>query len=82
MDSHGFQITNRCLPDMIRAMDLEEVYSIKIGVVVNDGGCLFISGTNKWECYPEGEGYRFTIPDGRSAVGPSVAEALAAAKLA
>jgi len=82
MDAHGFRITNRCLPDMIRAMDLEEIYAVRIGVVVDEGGCLLISGSDKWECYPEGENYRFTLPDGRTGTGTTVAEALAAARLA
>lgn len=80
MDSHGFRISNRCLPDLMRAMTATEARAVTSGVVVDGGGCILVSGVDVWRCDPDGDGYRVTLPDGRSAVGSSVSAALTAAK--
>jgi protocatechuate 3,4-dioxygenase beta subunit len=80
MDSHGFRVTNRCLPDLLRAMTATEARAVTSGVVVDDGGCTLVSGAAVWRCDIEGDDYRVTLPDGRSAVGGSVSAALAAAR--
>jgi protocatechuate 3,4-dioxygenase beta subunit len=80
MDSHGFRITNRCLPDLLRAMTAAEARAVTSGVVVDEGGCMLISGVDVWRCDVDGDDYRVTLPDGRSAVGGSVSAALAAAR--
>lgn len=80
MDSHGFRITNRCLSDMLRAMTATEARAVTSGVVVDGGGCILVSGVDVWRCDPDDDGYRVTLPDGRSAVGSSVAVALTAAR--
>ena len=82
MDSHGFRITNRCLPDLLRAMTATEARSITSGVVSDDSGCLLISPDGSWTCIPEGDDYKVTLPDGREGIGSTVANALAAARAA
>lgn len=82
MDSHGFRITNRCLPDLLRAMTATEARAVTSGVVVDGGGCLLVSGDAVWRCDIEGDDYRVTMPDGRTALGSSVAVALTAARAA
>jgi hypothetical protein len=80
MDSHGFRITNRCLPDLLRAMTATEARSITSGVVSDGSGCLLISADGEWTCSPEGDDYKVTLPDGREGIGSTVANALAAAR--
>jgi hypothetical protein len=82
MDSHGFRITNRCLPDLLRAMTATEARSITSGVVSDGGGCMLIAGSDVWTCSPEGDDYKVTLPDGREGIGTTVANALAAARAA
>lgn len=82
MDSHGFRITNRCLPDLLRAMTAVEARSITSGVVTDGAGCLLIAGVDIWLCAPVGDDYKVTLPDGREGTGTTVANALAAARAA
>lgn len=80
MDSHGFRITNRCLPDLLRAMTATEARSITSGVVTDGAGCFLLAGADVWLCEPVGDDYKVTLPDGREGTGTTVANALAAAK--
>jgi hypothetical protein len=80
MDSHGFRITNRCLPDILRAMTATEARSITSGVVSDGGVCMLIAGSDVWLCSPEGDDYKVTLPDGREGIGTTVANALSAAR--
>jgi len=82
MDSHGFRITNRCLPDLLRAMTATEARSITSGVVSDGSGCMLITNSDIWLCSPEGDDYKVTLPDGREGIGTTVANALAAARAA
>lgn len=80
MDSHGFSITNRCLPDLFKAMTATEARSITRVVITDQSGCLLISADGEWTCDPEGDDYKVTLPDGKEGVGSTVANALAAAR--
>lgn len=80
MHSHGFQITNRCLPDILRAMTATEARSVVNGVVSDGGGCVLVTGEGVWLCSPEGDDYKVTLPDGREGTGSTVANALSAAR--
>lgn len=82
MDSHGFRITNRCLPDLLRAMTATEARSITSGVVTDGAGCMLIAGVDVWLCDPVGDDYKVTLPDGREGTGTTVSNALAAARAA
>jgi hypothetical protein len=80
MHSHGFQITNRCLPDLLRAMTAVEARSMTSGAVNDGGGCVLVAGADVWLCSPEGDDYKVTLPDGREGTGSTVANALSAAR--
>jgi len=82
MDSHGFRITNRCLPDLLRAMTATEARSITSGVVSDGSGCMLITNSDIWLCSPEGDDYKVTLPDGREGIVTTVANALSAARAA
>ena len=82
MHSHGFQITNRCLPDLLRAMTAVEARSMTSGAVTDGGGCVLVAGVDIWLCEPVGDDYKVTLPDGREGTGTTVSNALAAAKAA
>jgi hypothetical protein len=82
MIQHGFRVTNRCLPDLLRAMTATEARSVTSGVVADAGGCMLVCGDAVWRCDIEGDDYRVTMPDGRTAVGSSVAVAVTAARVA
>lgn len=81
MDQHGFRLSDRTFVDLIRAMSAAEARSITSGVVSGEGHARFITPEGEWRCEPEAGDYRVTLPDGRSAVGSTVANALTAAKL-
>lgn len=82
MHSHGFRITNRCLPDILRAMTATEARSVTNGVVNDEGGCVLVTAEGVWLCEPDGDDYRVTLPDGRTGTGTTVSNALAAARAA
>ena len=82
MHSHGFQLTNRCLPDLLRAMTAVEARSVTSGAVNDGSGCALVTGDGVWTCSPEGDDYKVTLPDGREGIGTTVANALAAARAA
>ena len=82
MHSHGFRITNRCLPDLLRAMTATEARSVINGVVNDEAGCVLVTADGVWLCDPIGDDFKVTLPDGREGTGTTVANALAAAKAA
>lgn len=82
MDTHGFRLTDRCFVDLIRAMSATEARGIESGALCDDGSALCVTSQGTWRCEPADGDYRVTLPDGRSAVASTVANALAAAKLA
>jgi hypothetical protein len=61
-------------------MTATEARAVTSGVVVDEGGCMLLCGADVWRCDIEGDDYLVTLPDGRAAVGSSVAVALAAAR--
>lgn len=82
MHSHGFRLTNRCLPDLLRAMTAAEARSVTSGAVTDGGGCVLVAGVEVWLCDLTGDDYSVTLPDGRTGTGTTVANALAAARAA
>lgn len=69
--------------DLIRAMSATEARGVTYGVTDDsDQSVALNSGTpDVWRCQPEGDDWRVTLPDGRSAIGSTVANALSAARL-
>jgi hypothetical protein len=84
MVTTGF-ISNQSLVDLIRALTETEARNITYGVTTDGNtAILILPDDSHWAVAfnPEGDDYRVTMPDGRVGIGPTVADALAAARLA
>jgi hypothetical protein len=79
VNMHGFSVANRCLPGLLRAMSAAEAWSVEHIVIAGEVTQLH-TPDGVWKCEPNGEAYTVTLPDGRSADGSTVANALAAAR--